>query len=580
MNKNITLLPVNEAEFCVIDIETTGLSPRYSNIIEIGMVKIAGGKIVSSYQSLVNPGRDIPYFITGLTGITNNDVYDAPFFEDIAPDISSFIGESVVTAHNLSFDKSFMKKEMELAGFSFLFYNLCTLKVSRRLLPMLKSRKLGSLCRHFHIKNSSEHRALEDAEVTAKILLKMLPQLKEEYNVETVGELLNFQYAPKTGKTGVPVKKSLASEVSLLPDAPGLYYFLNSRKEIIYIGKAKSLRQRIRTYFSPTAPAKAKKIVKQSSHIKIELTNSELTALLGEAELIKQEMPKHNRLLKTYGNKYFLRISSSEKFPRLELCNYFDFDGNDYFGLFISRKNAVTILDIIQKAFKVRECDEKEFSAGRGCFLSEIERCGAPCVSGDVAEYREELDKVYEFLYGKNQFAVTRLINRMKSYSEKLKFEKAAEVKELIDLILAQTYKSAIIAEPVNSAKVVFEISEGLMRDYILMLNGKVFIKKYALNENDSFNEALDDYFAGTINLQIMPDPEDLEKMKIMLSWLIRNRTKVRLFYLRKYSCKEEMFHELSGINTAFIPPPESSFNISSFLEEEKAYEVSSTPEG
>ena len=136
-----------------------------------------------------------------------------------------------------------------------------------------------------------------------------------------------------------------------------------------------------------------------------------------EAELIKIVSPRHNVMLKEYGNKYFLRITTTHPFPAVEICNHFDFDGNDYFGLFISRKKAVAVQEMILKTFLIRECGNSEYDKGKACFLAEIERCTAPCVNKDKSIYFEELDKVYEFLYGKNQFALNRLLNKMKEYS-------------------------------------------------------------------------------------------------------------------------------------------------------------------
>ena len=158
----------------------------------------------------------------------------------------------------------------------------------------------------------------------------------------------------------------------------------------------------------------------------------------------------------------------------------------------------------------------------------------------------------------------------MKDYSNELKFEKAAEVKEVIDMILSQTHKTSLLAEPVNSAKVLFEVSEAFAKDYVLMITGKIFIKKYAINEKDNFEEALDDYFDGTINLDILPNEEDLEKMKITLNWLIKNRNKVRAFYLKDYTSKQDLYTNLSSFNTHSNPPEASTFDIKNFITEEE----------
>ncbi len=570
MINDISKLAVDEANFCVVDVETTGLSPRFNGIIEIGLVKVSGLKIVDRFHSYVNPGKDIPYFITQLTGITNEDVYEAPFFEDIADEVIEFIGDNILSAHNFSFDNSFLKKEFRYCGKEPAEnLNLCTLKLSRRLFPMLRSKSLGVVCNHLNLKNTKAHSAIGDAEVTAKLLIKLIKELKTKHDIHQVDQLLNFQFIPKNLQMQIPIKKKLGEDVSILPDAPGIYYFLNSRNDVIYIGKAKSLKSRVKSYFLQTAPRKAKKIVKQASGLKIEITNSELTALLMEAELIKLINPKHNVMLKEYGNKYFLRITSSHQFPKVEICNYFDFDGNDYFGLFISKKKALLVDEMICKTFSIRECDDKEFSKGKACFLAEIDRCTAPCENKEKSIYLSELEKVYEFLYGKNQFALNRLINRMKEYSDKQKYEKAAEVKSLIDMILSQTHKSSLLAEPVNSANVLFEITESGNRDYVLMIAGKIFIKKYAINDKDYFDEALSDYFESTININALPNDEDLEKMKITLNWLIKNRNKVRIFYLKVYHSKEELYSNLSSFNAFSNPPEASTFDIKNFINQE-----------
>ncbi len=571
MLKDSLEIPLEQASFSIIDVETTGLSARYNNIIEIGIVKISDLKIKETYQTMINPGRPIPYYISQFTGITDEEVYNAPFFEDAADEILNFISEDIIGGHNFSFDKSFLKREFLYAGKGMLYNrDICTLKLARRMYPDLRSRSLSNMCRHFKLHNENSHRALSDAKVTAQLLIRMIEELRDKHNITTVEELLSYHKKPAAKEKVSRVKEPLREYVSGLPQAPGVYYFLNSKGNIIYIGKAKSLRDRIKSYFSSTAPRKAKKIVKQASRIKIEITNTELTALLMEAESIKLVNPRHNTQLKEYGNKYFLRIDAVHEYPGIDICNYFDFDGRDYFGLFITRKKADSLLEMIQKTFAIRECNDIEYRKEKVCFLADIERCLAPCINKSKDDYSEELEKVYEFLYGRNQFALNRLLNKMKEYSDKQKYEKASEVKEVIDMVLNQTYKSSVLAEPVNKANVLFEVKGTFENDYMLLLSGKIFIKKYAVNGEDHFEEALDDYFSGTINLSILPEEEDLEKMKITLNWLIKNRDLVRVFYLKEYSSKEELYTKISAGNFKAAPSPEIYYDIKEFMNQEK----------
>jgi DNA polymerase-3 subunit epsilon len=380
MISDISKIPFDKAEFSVLDVETTGLTARYNGIIEIGIVKVKGLKITDRYSTLINPGRQIPFYITQFTGITDDDTFNAPLFEEVADGITEFISDSVVTAHNLSFDRSFLNKEYLLIGKEKPDNpQLCTLRLSKRLYPELRSRSLASLSYHLKVKLINAHRALPDAEATAQILIRMLKNLKRNDDVKTLSDLLSLQVIPSQKETKIRISKHLKEDVYSLPEAPGVYYFLNSKGKVIYIGKAKSLSKRVRSYFLLTAQRKAKKIIKQTKRIKYEVTNSELTALLSEAELIKLINPRHNYQLKQYGNKYFLRVNRNHPFPDIEISNKFDFDGNDYFGLFVTKKKAEVIYVVIKKAFTLRECSNQEFLKSKRCFLAEIERCTAPC---------------------------------------------------------------------------------------------------------------------------------------------------------------------------------------------------------
>jgi DNA polymerase III subunit epsilon len=565
-NDALSDLSIAESEFCFIDVETTGLSPSDNSVIEIGAVYVSRLKIGKKFSSFLNPGRDVPYFITQLTGITNEDVSDAPFFEEIASQLREFVSDSIIGGHNFAFDNSFLKKEFAYCGEEYLDNpQVCTLRIARRLYPALRSKSLGNVANHLRLKNLNAHRALDDALVTAKIFIKMVKELKEKEGIITNGELLNYQYVPQS-KPAVKIKKKLGQDIAALPSTPGIYFYLNSRDEIIYIGKAKSLKDRISSYFSMAAPRKTKKILSNSSRLKIALTNSELTALLAEAEMIKLHKPKFNTLLKKYGNKYFLRFMNEHNYPRVELCREFDFDGNDYFGPFSKREKATTLIELIDKTFSLRECSDKEFARKRKCLLADIERCNAPCVLDDTEAYKEELAKVYEFLYGKNQFALNRLLGKMKEYSEMQKYEAAGEYKRLVELILSQIHRSSLIAEPINSASVLFEITGLTSKDYILLIAGKIYIKDNITGPDNSFDEAIDDFYEDTINLQYMPNEEDLEKLKISLSWLIKNRNKVRIFYLKEFISKQKLYESLSRFTQQSYKQNEISFEIKDLM--------------
>ena len=544
---NLKEITFSDATFSVIDFETTGTTPNKSRAIEIGIVRVENLKIVDTFQSLFNPGVYIPPFISQLTGIENDDLIDAPKFEDLAQEIKEFIDGSVLVGHNLQFDFTFLKSEFELAEIILpKLEQVCTLKLSRRLFSELKSKALGNMAKHLRIRHKNVHRALGDATVTAKILVKLIAKLKEEHNSEFLSDLVTFQNTPSVSNSFRLVKKKLIGDISNLPDTPGVYFFRDSKDKIVYIGKAKNLKKRVKNYFSSSASRKAKKIARKASRLGFAETKSELSALVLEAELIKVHKPQFNTLLKKYSQNYFIRAKNTHAFPDIKVTTNFDFDGNDYFGPYSNRITANSLKEIADKTFALRECTDKEFAKSKKCYLLDIKRCTAPCIDKSISEdYKSELENVYEFLEGKNQNAVNRLLNRMKDLSKRQKYEEAAEVRDTVNLILNQLTRSSILAEPINKANALVEIRGSLTTDYILFLEGKVFLKDYYIKEQDFFDVALEDYFDNTFHLLAGMEAKDLEKIKISLSWLVKNRTQVKIHYLKDYETKEELFTQL-----------------------------------
>ncbi|MCX7611856.1 MAG: exonuclease domain-containing protein [Ignavibacterium sp.] len=560
---------LTSTSFTVVDVETTGLSAYKERVIEIALVKVQNLRIVEKFSTLINPQKPIPLLITSITGISDEDVEDAPIFYQVKDKILEMFYESVVVAHNLPFDLSFLKNEFKIIGEEFNPENsICTLKLSRRIFSGLRSKSLGSVADFLKIKNQNSHRALGDAETTAKILIKIISRLRKEEGIETLGDLMEYQEGVVL-TSNLEIKPELKNDYYNFPNAPGVYYFVNKKNQIIYIGKAKSLRDRIKSYFLKNSDKKIKKIIAQAKRLLHIITNSELTALLLEAEAIKKQNPKHNKMLKNYGSKYFIRVNKSEGTPFVEITNNFDFDGNDYFGLYHSRRIAQSIVNFINKTFAIRECNLKEFLKSKPCFLYDIQRCTAPCIGLEfnIQKHNEELNEVYKFLFGENQSALNRLLNKMKYYASQQEYEKAAEIKQLVDFLLNEISKSSILAEPINSARVLIEIDSAFENDYILLIDGKVYIKGYIYDNKNLFEQALDDYFNNTIQTKKLPTNEDLEKLKVTLSWLVKHRNRVKVFYLKNYTNKEELYAQLSSHKSttaerAIQIEPEYDYNI------------------
>ena len=542
-SKKITSIPFEEAEFCVFDFETTGTSARTDKVIEIGMARIRKGKIADTFSTFINPGRPVPYYITNITGIKTEDVQDAPYFDEVYSKIKEFIGDSVLVAHNLGFDISFLRNECFAAELEMVpNAAICTLKLARKVFPALPSKSLGNIVKHLKIRHRGVHRGLGDATATGKVLLKMFTTLREDHNIDTIEELISFQSSPSLPPTFNIKKRKLAEDLVKVPPLPGVYFFKNVKGEIIYIGKAKSLKDRVRNHFMSNALRKSKKIVQAASSLEFKTTNSELTALLAEAELIKLHQPRFNTMLKNFPRSYFVKLGS-EDFSTAEIASTFEFDGDDYYGPYPNRNSVTETKEIIDKAFQLRECDTKEFKKGRKCYLMDIERCIGPCIEDNVKEsYSEELKRVHEFLSGQNQSAVDRLLNKMKELSEKQKFEEAAQIRDVVQRILNQLQRSSILSEPLNKANVLIEIASSPKNEYVMLLEGKMFFNYFFVEpQAPPIEEAIEDYFMNTRNSNKELSQKDLERLKIGLSWLIKNRGQIKIHYLKNYSSKEEL---------------------------------------
>jgi len=185
---------IRQTTFVVVDVETTGLSPREGGITEIAMIKVRNGMLWDEYATLVDPLMPIPYEITALTGIDDEMVANAPTAQEVALPIAEFLGDGVFTAHNASFDLGFVNSTLAKGNLQAIQNPvLCTCKLARRLLPNLQSKSLGPVTKQLGITNSHRHRASGDAYATAQVLIRFLDRLEEEFEVTDVRGLMKFQ---------------------------------------------------------------------------------------------------------------------------------------------------------------------------------------------------------------------------------------------------------------------------------------------------------------------------------------------------------------------------------------------------
>lgn len=287
--------------YSIIDVETTGKTNR---ITEISIFKYQDGEVIDEFTTLVNPQTDIPLSITALTGIDYSMVANAPPFEEVAQQILDITEDTIFVAHNVNFDYNVIQKEFKRIHLDFDRKKLCTVRLSRKLIPGYKSYSLGKLCKELDIELVDRHRAKGDAQATVLLFELLLNQP----NADEV--LLDFLKANSKEATLPP---HLPKEVfEAIPHKAGIYYFKNKKNEIIYVGKAKNLRQRVVSHFYDKKQ-KELDLCRETAHIDFELSGDELIALLMEDEAIKKHYPKYNVASKRFSNQYAIFTYTDRK---------------------------------------------------------------------------------------------------------------------------------------------------------------------------------------------------------------------------------------------------------------------------
>ncbi len=452
--------PLRDLPYAVVDLETTGTRPGINQIIEIGIVKIQNGEIFDTFQTFLNPGEEIPDFISQMTGIKNSDVEYAPLLPDVAPKILNLLSNTVFVAHNVAFDYNFLQKNLRLAGFEFSSPKLCTVQLSRKLIPQLAHHTLDDLARHFHIDIPHRHRALDDALATGKSLLNMFDILIES-GKKIFGSLQELTTPPETKKY-----QQIKSQINALPFSPGVYLMKNADQQIIYIGKSKCLQKRVRSYFYNTRKTrKLEKLVQSVEKIEHIPTGSELSALLLESKKIKEHLPVFNKMIRDYKAYPFLKISK-EAFPRVYSVREIKADGATYYGPFKSASDLQQTIENLQKAFKLRPCKGKinplKPESLKLCLYYEMGDCPGVCGGKmSVDEYAQNIERAKAFLSGNDQVILAKLQSQIDQSSERLDYEKAAELRDNLISLERLLTKQQRIAKSVKENNVVI-VEDGI----------------------------------------------------------------------------------------------------------------------
>lgn len=284
--------------YAIVDIETTGGHASANGITEIAILVHDGEKVTERFETLIDPGMDIPVYIRALTGITNEMVSTAPSFDAVAAAIYELLHDKIFVAHNVNFDYSFLKFHLNKAGYQLNTRKLCTVRLGRKIIPGLPSYSLGKLCKHLNIVNLNPHRAGGDADATA-IFFTMLVSHDQDGHIR---QALN----PRSHEQSLPPHLSRES-IDNLPARPGVYYFHDQKAKVLYVGKAKNLKKRVSSHFSNNNPGRKKQEFLRHIHsITYRECGTELIAFILEAIEIKRLWPPYNWSQKRFEQAYGL----------------------------------------------------------------------------------------------------------------------------------------------------------------------------------------------------------------------------------------------------------------------------------
>lgn len=361
---------------------------------------------------------------------------------------------------------------------------------------------------------------------------------------------------------------NIQEELKKLPGKPGVYLMHDERDAIIYVGKAISLKNRVRQYFqsSRNKGAKIEQMVTHISRFEYIVTDSELEALVLECNLIKEHRPKYNTMLMDDKSYPFIKVTVNEPFPRVMLARQMKKDKAKYFGPYTSAGAVKDTIELIRKLYHIRSCNRslpKDIGKERPCLNYHIHQCQAPC-QGYISqeEYRKSIDEVVRFLNGHYDLVLKELEEKMMAASDSLEFEKAIEYRELLTSVQKVAQKQKITDTAGDDRDIIAMASEGedAVVQVFFIRSGRLigrdhFYLKSA--ENDTEGEILSSFikqfYAGTpyIPAELML-PEEIEDQDIIEEWLTARRERRVHLRIPKKGTKEKLV-ELAQKNAQMV---------------------------
>lgn len=519
--------PLRDTTFVVVDLETTGGSPRDARITEIGAVAVRGGEVVAEFATLVNPGIPIPPFVASLTGITDATVATAPRLAAVLPSFLEFLGDAVLVAHNAPFDTGFLRSACTLLGHDWPQPTVVdTARLARVALHRdeVRNCKLSTLAAHFRSSVEPTHRALDDARATVDVLHALLERCAG-FGVHTLEDLREF-----TARV-TPTQRAKRHLADGLPDSPGVYVFEDAQGASLYVGTSRRIRTRVRSYFTAAEQRRrmAEMVAIAERVIPIPCATT-LEARVRELRLIAERQPRYNRRSRRPEATVWVKLTA-EAAPRLAIVRAVADDhdaGARYLGPFSGRSAAQSAIDALLLAHPVRPCTlriaQRPRSRTAGCALAELGRCLAPCAAwGDREAYLLLTDELRGAFDGDLRAVITAVRAKMTALADEQRFEEAAQWRERLETVCRasiRTHQCAALSR--ECLLVAAEPTDDLGWDIHVIRHGRLAAAGHARAGSDpiSYVEALIER-ADHVEVPIPPAPAAMaEESTEILRWL------------------------------------------------------------
>ncbi|GAA3171531.1 DEDD exonuclease domain-containing protein [Blastococcus jejuensis] len=427
--------PLADVTFVVVDLETTGGSPKDNAITEIGAVKVRGGVVLGEFQTLVDPGQEIPPYISVLTGITSTMVAAAPRIGAVLPTFLEFARGAVLVAHNAPFDLGFLKAACAENGLAWPpAASVDTAVLARRLLTRdeVPNCKLATLAPYFSATTSPTHRALDDARATVDVLHGLFERLGP-LGITSLEELtgLTRQVDPERRR-----KRHLADAV---PHGPGVYLFRGPKDEPLYVGTSNDLRTRVRSYFtSGEQRSRITEMVALTQRIDAIPCAHDLEAAVRELRLIAEHKPRYNRRSRFPERALWVRLTE-EPFPRLSVVRRVRPGAGVFLGPFPDRRAADAAVVAVHESLPLRQCTGRLSLRvlGTECALAGMGRCGAPCTGAQSVDEYASIAAVFRAAVASDpRGLVTPLLERVDRLAAEERYEDAAVLRDRVAVLL------------------------------------------------------------------------------------------------------------------------------------------------